>query len=331
LIITRTPTRVSLCGGGTDFPEALKASYGAVVGGAVSLFSYVSVRELRPFHDFKSRFAYSIVEHVQKNADVTQRVIRGVLRYLGMDRPDSVGLDISHQADLPAGSGLGTSSAFAVGLLNALTALRGERLTPPELADAAIAVERDILGETVGNQDQTYAAHGDLCSIKFYPDGSRSVAPLGLSDAHRTELEQHLLLLYTGRQRISSEIAKTYVFDAKKHWAMLKLVDDAVEALRARNWERLGTTIDQSWRIKGSLSGSVSDANLSRLYNLARIGGAWGGKLTGAGGGGSLLLVVPPDKREKVRAALAAQGCIELPFKFEYSGSQVVYADRRTS
>ncbi len=332
MIITRTPCRVSLLGGGTDYPSWCEHYGGLVLGGAVNKYAYHHVRHLPPFHGHKTRVVYSKLEAVKDNSQIEHRAVKAVLEHLGMGGPEGPGLEIFHASDLPGRSGTGSSSAFVVGLLNALSSLSGKRLLPHELAEAAIDVEQIALGETVGCQDQVFAAHGGLNTLRFHRGGSVTVIPLPLSAQKIRELEEHLLLFFTGETRTSSEVARSYapalLERGKEQWAMMNLAERGVRAVEDGDYERLGGLIDQSWRIKCGLSSAVNTERASLLYQVARVCGAWGGKLTGAGGGGCMLLVVRPEKRKNVLEAMTKNGAVHVPFRFEFDGSVVVFADR---
>lgn len=331
MIISRTPTRLSLLGGSTDFPTWFTKNGGLVVGGAINRYGYLTVRQLPPFHAHKHRVVYREIETVQKVADIQHKAVRAVIQYLNC--PDAEGLEISHLSDLPGGSGTGSSSTFVVGLLNALLALQGKRMSAGELADAAIYVEQQLLQETVGCQDQTFAAHGGLNIIKFRQNGDISVFPLTLSGQEVSSLEAHLMLFFTGQSRTSSDIARAYAPTLDQHgremWSLVRLAEEGIEAIYKGDYEKLGSLIDQSWRIKAGLAEGVATPTISSLYATARVCGAFGGKLTGAGAGGCLLLVVPVEKQDGVRQALEREKCVHIPFRFDFDGSVIIFADRR--
>lgn len=330
MILSRSPVRISLLGGGTDYPQWSTKHGGIVVGGSINKYSYLSTRYLPPFHEFKSRIVYSSIEHVNENDQIEHRAIRAVLKFLELDKKDSPGLEVAHQSDLPSRSGTGSSSTFIVGLLNALGALQGRLMLPHFLAESAIHVEQAMMGETVGCQDQIFAAYGGLNSIRFKTDGEYSILPLTFSAQHIEELESHLMLFFTKIARTSSNIAQTYVptieQKEREQFAMMALVERGIEALYQRDWELLGKLIDQSWRIKSSMSAAVTNDAINNLYLTARVAGAFGGKITGAGGGGMLLLVVPPEKHQAVKELL--KDLIYVPFKFSFDGSQIVFCDK---
>jgi len=327
MIITRTPLRVSLCGGGTDYPSWYNTNGGRVVGGAVNKYSYISVRPRPPFHSHKTRVVYSRIEEVADNADIEHRAIKAALEKLKIDG----GIELSHQGDVPGRSGTGSSSTFLVGVLKALSAMKGLYVSPMELAEWAIDIEQNVLGETVGCQDQVFAAHGGLNVIQFEQD-SINVVPMHLTNEHKDELEANLLLFFTGISRTSSDVAASYagtLADKKQEqFAMMRLTDNCINSIYDRKWEELGKWIDMAWRMKASLSPMVSTEEISAMYSAARIHGAFGGKITGAGGGGCILLVTPPDKQREVIDAMVALGCTHIPFKFDFSGSQVVFHGR---
>lgn len=327
MIITRTPHRVSLLGGSSDFPAWYRKHGGLVVGGTVDHSVYVTVKPLPPFHAHRHRLAYREVEHVGSLSEIRHRAARACLEELGW--PDSEGVEILTASDLPAMSGTGSSSAFVVGLLNALHCARGRYATPRHLAERAVHVEREVLAEAGGHQDQYFAATGGLSLIHFRPGGEVDVVPLSLSPAVRHELQSHLMLFFTRVQRVSADVAATYGDMAsreKENFALVRLAEDGLDAVRSRQWEKLGGCIDQSWRIKSGLSASVSTAMVDRAYASARLAGAFGGKLTGSGGGGCLLLVAPPDRQDAVARAVEKEGCVRVPFLFKDAGSRVIFA-----
>lgn len=298
------------------------------VGTTIDKFNYITVRNLPPYHDYKSRVVYSQIETARHNSDIQHGAVLETIRRLGMEE---YGLEILHAADLPGRSGTGSSSAFVVGLLNGLTALRGERLSPCELAAAAIDIEQRRLGETVGCQDQTWAAYGGLNTIRFRAD-STEVLPLAISHDRLLDFQSHLLLVFTGIQRTSSDVAAQYAGSLASRtdamWALMRLTEQSIDAIHGSRWETLGRLMDQSWRIKSSLAAGVSNDTINRMYSLARLQGAFGGKIIGAGGGGCLLLVAEPEHQANILASLAGEGCVHVPFQFEFTGSSVIFCGR---
>ncbi|MDR1490886.1 MAG: kinase [Desulfovibrio sp.] len=324
MIISRTPFRVSFFGGGTDYPAWVEKHGGAVLSTSIDKYCYVSCRHLPPFFEHNYRITYSCLEHVKTVDEIQHPAIREVLKVY----QDGKGLEIHCDADLPARSGLGSSSSFVVGLLHSLEGLRGRRVTPKWLAGESIRYEQQVLGETVGYQDQIAAAYGGLNILHFKKDGNFTVEPLILSAERKKEFGSHLMLFFTGFSRIASEVAKSKVanFSAREQQlhAMRAMVDEAVELLvSGRALTAFGELLHQAWQHKRSLSDGVSTAAIDEIYETARANGAIGGKLLGAGGGGFLLLFVQPGKQDAVRSAL--NHLIHVPFRFESGGSQVVY------
>jgi len=324
MIISRTPFRVSFFGGGTDYPTWVEKHGGAVLSTSIDKYCYVSCRHLPPFFDHKYRIVYSRLEHVTAVDEIEHPAIREVLRAY----QDGNGLEIHCDADLPARSGLGSSSSFVVGLLHAMEGLRGRRVTPKWLAEESTRYEQQVLGETVGYQDQVAAAYGGLNILHFKKDGNFTVEPLILPAERKKEFGSHLMLFFTGFSRIASEVAKSKVanFAAKEKQlhAMRAMVDEAVEILVfGKELTAFGELLHQAWLHKRSLSDSVSTSHIDHIYEAARASGALGGKLLGAGGGGFLLLFVQPEKQAFVRSVLS--NLIHVPFRFESGGSQVVY------
>ncbi len=332
MIITKTPLRISLCGGGTDYPGWFRENGGLVVGGAIDKFSLVTARWLPPYHEFKSRVVYSRIETVNDNSDIEHRSICECLKMMNI----TDGVEIIHSCDIPGRSGTGSSSTFAVGVLRALTLLQtqnGEQqlLTPRLLARAAIQIEREKMAEVGGWQDQIFAAYGGLQIIKFKGDDF-TVSPLTLSRSQTTDLESHLMLYFTGINRTSSDVAASYASsletDRERQLFMVRIAEQCIDSLLTSKWERVGYWIDMAWRNKSSLSAKVSSETISNMYATARLQGAWGGKITGAGGGGCLLLVAPPEKHQNINAAMTSLGCVRIPFNFEHNGSQVIFYGR---
>jgi D-glycero-alpha-D-manno-heptose-7-phosphate kinase len=328
MIITRTPHRVSLLGGGTDYDSWSAQNGGVVLGAAVNQYSYVSVRRLPPYHDFKTRVVYSAIETVREAKDIQHRVVRAAVE---VTKTEDLGLEIFHAADLPSRSGTGSSSAFAVGLLHALYCERGRYVCPAELADLAVHLEQNLLGDTVGRQDQTFAAHGGLNVLRFNKDGSTTVFPLALPREQAELLEEHLVLAFTRQARNSTDVARTYAHSlgdrAREQYAMMHLAEEGVLAARSGDFKKLGALVNQAWRIKAGLSDAVTTPLLSRMVNAALLAGAYGAKLTGAGGGGCVLAVAPPAKRKGVVDALEQEGCVHVPFRFDWGGSRVIFAE----
>lgn len=323
MIITKTPFRVSFFGGGTDYPPWFQKHGGCFLSMAIDKYCYLSVRNLPPFFEHKHRLVYSIVENVSSAAEFKHPVVREVLGWKGCDG----GLEIHHDGDLPARSGLGSSSSFTVGFLHALAGLKGHLSQKRGLADEAIFVEQSLLGETVGIQDQIAAAFGGINSVAISKDGQYSVNPVLASKDCVTEFESHLLLCFTGLSRYASEIAATKVasFQDKESvlLSMQSLVSEGERLLVSGSFQEFGALLDHSWHLKRSISPVISGAEIDELYATAIASGAWGGKLLGAGGGGFMLLFVPPERQKTLREKFPKS--VFVPIKTDWSGSQVAF------
>ena len=324
LYISRTPFRVSLFGGGTDYPRWFREHGGAVFGAAINKYCYISVRELPPFFEHRHRIVYSKIETVREITDIQHPAVRGVLSDMAIEQ----GLEIHHDADLPARSGLGSSSSFTVGLLKALYAFRGQSVTAKELGGHAIRIEQDVIKEAVGCQDQLWAAHGGLNRIDFSRDGAMVVTPIELGDERRDELRQSLMLFFTGFSRFATEFAQNQIDNIDRRGfelsTMHAMVDQAIDIVRGprRPIRELGKLLDESWRMKRRLADGVSNDKIDAIYEAGRKAGAIGGKLLGAGGGGFIVFVVEPGARARVRERLAQ--FIHVDFDFDKEGSQMV-------
>jgi D-glycero-alpha-D-manno-heptose-7-phosphate kinase len=324
MVITSTPLRISFFGGGTDYPVWYREHGGSVLSTAIDKRCYITCRRLPPFFEYHSRVSYSKVENVRSNDAIQHPSVRACLQFLKFDE----GMEIHHVADLPARTGLGTSSAFTVGLLLALYALKNQMRDKQTLAAEAIHVERDLLQEAVGAQDQVSAAHGGFNRINFHTDGSIEVNRI-LTDPNRvTELEQNLALYFTGFSRIASEIAQEQLkmtpHKTQELNNMLQLVSEA-EAIVTnpnRGLDEFGRLLHESWKIKRSLTQKISNSHIDEIYQAGLSAGALGGKLLGAGGGGFMLFFVPPERREALRTRLKKLLCV--PFHFSNRGSHVV-------
>jgi D-glycero-alpha-D-manno-heptose-7-phosphate kinase len=327
MIISRTPFRISFFGGGTDYPAWYRKHGGAVLATTIDKYCYITCRYLPPFFEHKYCVIYSKMEYCQTVDEIAHPSVREVLRYLSMNR----GLEIHHDGDIPARSGMGSSSAFTVGLLHALHALNGQMVSKHQLATESIHVEQDILKETVGSQDQVLAAYGGFNHITFLPNGEISVRPITIVPERLTELNAHLMLFYTGIKRTASSVAESYVNGIEKRKRQLRLmkemVDESIALLNSgRELNAFGELLAEAWAAKRGLSAKVSNSHVDEIYDQAISAGAVGGKLIGAGGGGFLLLFVPPSRQKAVREKL--NKLIYVPFKFEFSGSQIIFFDR---
>lgn len=324
MIITSTPLRVSFFGGGTDYPVWYREYGGAVLSTAIDKCCYITCRRLPPFFEYHSRISYSKVENVGHNDVIEHPSVRACLQFMGIEE----GVEIQHVADLPARTGLGTSSAFTVGLLLGLYALQDKMRSKQALATDAIHVEQDLLKEAVGAQDQVSAAYGGFNRINFHTDGSIDVKRVLIPPSRFTELEQNLALYFTGFARTASEIAQEQVKVTSQRKqeleAMLQLVDEgeAILTQPRRPLEDFGRLLDEGWQIKRSLTQRITNPSIDEIYQAGISAGALGGKLLGAGGGGFMLFFVPPERRQELRERLRKLLCI--PFSCATKGSHVV-------
>lgn len=333
LVISRTPLRLSFFGGSTDYPIWYKEHPGAVLATTINKFLYITVRQLPPFFDYKHQISYSEIERVNSVDEIKHPSVREVLKLFKIEW----GVDISHSRDLPARTGMGSSSAFTVGLVNAVRTLLGADFTKLHLAATAIHIEQDIIKENVGSQDQVIAAFGGLNRIDFsYQEHAElfphviDVRPVLLELDRLEQLQSHLMLVFTGFTRDASEIAseqlKTTPAKSKELTAMYEMVSEAESILRSDcDISEFGKLLHESWMLKKGLTSLISNEHIDSVYEVARRAGAIGGKLCGAGGGGFLLLFVKPGLQEQVKQAL--KGLLHVPFRFESSGSQIIFKE----
>jgi D-glycero-alpha-D-manno-heptose-7-phosphate kinase len=324
MIITSTPLRISFFGGGTDYPVWYREHGGAVLSTTINKCCYITCRRLPPFFEYHSRVSYSKVENVRRNDVIEHPSVRGCLQFLGIED----GLEIHHVADLPARTGLGTSSAFTVGLLLGLYALQDRMRDKQALAADAIHVEQELLKEFVGAQDQVSAAYGGFNRINFHSSGGIEVKRVVAAPNRVAELEQHLALYFTGFARTASTIAEEQVRMTPQRkqelGMMLQLVDEAeaIVASPSRSLDEFGKLLHESWQIKRSLTHKITNANIDEIYEAGLSAGALGGKLLGAGGGGFMLFFVSPERRQALRERLKKLLCV--PISFSSKGSHVV-------
>ncbi len=323
MIISRTPFRISFFGGGTDYPAWYNDEKGAVLATTIDKYCYITCRWLPPFFPHRYRVVYSKVETVRDIDEIQHPSVREVFKYLNINR----GVEIHHDGDLPARTGLGSSSSFTVGLVNALYALKGSMVSKMDLAKQAIDIEQNRIKENVGCQDQTAAAIGGLNRIEFSPGDQISVQQVTIPAKRRQELQSHLMLYFTGFTRTASEIAVSQLENIpqkrRELRAMYGMVDEAVGILNSNtDICDFGRLLHESWEIKRTLSDDVTTNNIDSIYEVARKAGALGGKLLGAGGGGFFLLFVEPGLQAQVRAELSS--LLRVPFEFENLGSQVI-------
>jgi D-glycero-alpha-D-manno-heptose-7-phosphate kinase len=324
MIITRTPFRISFFGGGTDYPVWYREFGGAVLATAIDKCCYITCRRLPPFFEYHSRISYSKVENVNQNSAIEHPSVRACLQYLGVHE----GVEIHHVADLPARTGLGTSSSFTVGLLLGLYGLKDQMRNKHDLAFDAIRVEQEVLKEAVGSQDQVTAAYGGFNRINFNTDGGIEVKQVITSPDRLAALQQNFALYFTGFARTASEIAKEQIKVTRNRKreldAMFQMVNEA-EAIVTnpnRSLNEFGHLLHESWQVKRTLTQNITNNSLDEIYEAGRRAGALGGKLLGAGGGGFMLFFVPPERRKELRARLKNLLCI--PFGFSNRGSHVV-------
>jgi len=325
MIISRTPFRISFFGGGTDYPVWYKEHGGAVLATSIDKYCYINLRHLPPFFDYNYRLVYSKSEQIQDISEIQHPSIRETLRFMKSDQ----GLEIHHDADLPARSGLGSSSSFTVGLLNAMYAMKGKMVTKRQLALDAIHVEQDLINENVGSQDQTSAAFGGFNKIEFGGDREIQVQPITIGAKKSQDLQDHLMLFFTGFSRIASEIAGEQIKKTPDKTAelnrMLEMVDEAIDILNSNDSDitDFGRLLHESWMIKRSLTDKISTSQVDQIYETVMQAGALGGKLLGAGGGGFILFFVEPEFQPMVKEKLT--NLLYVPFKFDTLGSQIIY------
>ena len=324
MIISRTPYRVSFFGGGTDYPVWYRQYGGAVLATTINKYCYITCRALPPFFNHKHSIVWSELERPDRVDQIKHPAVRESLKFMDMaDR----GMEIHHVGDLPARSGLGTSSSFTVGLLNGLHALKGNMASKRQLATEAITIEHDWIKENVGVQDQISAAHGGFNVIEFMPDGDYVVRPVVVTPQRLDALQDHLQLFFTGISRTASHIAGDKIKAIPRKTASLdtmrRMVDDAVGIVTGSNdITDFGELLHESWVLKRGITKSVSTPLVDSVYESARSAGAIGGKLLGAGGGGFMLLFTPPEQQESVRNALS--DLVHIPFRFERDGSSII-------
>ncbi len=323
MIISRTPFRISFFGGGTDYPAWFQDSPGAVLATTIDKYCYLTVRYLPPFFEYRSRIIYSKMEHVHQINEIDHPSVRETLRFMDIQQ----GVEIHHDGDLPARTGLGSSSAFTVGLLNVLYALKGVMTTKEQLAEQAIHIEQNMIKENVGCQDQALAAHGGFNCIEFGGDGHLNVRRLTLTKERTSHLQDHMMLFFTGFSRTASLIAAHQIQNIpnrrKELTEMYGFVQEAVKLLNSGDLKGFGGLLNESWKLKRTLSDKITTGAIDEIYAQAMKAGALGGKLLGAGGGGFVLIYAEPDKKVSVRKAL--KDYLEIPFKFEGLGSQIIF------
>jgi D-glycero-alpha-D-manno-heptose-7-phosphate kinase len=323
MIISRTPFRVSFFGGGTDFPDYYREHGGAVLATSINKFCYLSVHSLGPFFKHRLRVSYAQTETVSHPHEIRHPLVRECLGLLGLD----AGMEINHVADLPGRTGLGSSSSFTVGLLNALHAFRGETASADQLAREAIAVERERVGDAGGHQDQYAAAFGGLCRFEFTAGGI-TAHPLRVETARKQALSDRLLLFFTGMESSAEQILQEQQKNTARNLPALREMRAMVELAEriltgTDELDSFGRLLHAAWMHKRSLSSGISNAAIDDAYDAALRAGALGGKLLGAGGRGFLLLYADPSQHAALRAALSR--LTEIPFQFSETGSQIIF------
>lgn len=327
MIISQTPYRVSFAGGGTDLPAFYRLEPGAVISAAISQHMYVTVS---PRFHVTTRVAYTKTEIADSVDKIEHTIVREALRMTRLGRH----LEITTIGDVPAGTGLGSSSSLAVGLLNALYAYRGEISSPSRLAEQACRIEIDLLAKPIGRQDQYAAAFGGINYIRFNTDHSVYVEPVPHRSEVLAELERRTLMLYTQQQREADKILEKQSVgtSAKDKFGVLCKMRDLAGAMReeisgAADLDRFSALLHESWLMKSSLGFGISNPTINQMYETARSAGAQGGKLLGAGGGGFLLIIAPPERHEKIREALGRPR--EIPFRIDRRGSRIIFISDR--
>lgn len=323
MIITKTPFRISFFGGGTDMPSFFNEFGGAVISTTFDKYAYVNVRHLPPFMPYYTELCYSRFERVNDINDIEHPAIREAMRMLDIHE-----IRLTYEGDLPARTGLGTSSTFSVGMLNAFYSLKGKYVGKRKLAEDAIYLERELCKESGGWQDQVAAAYGGLNRIDF-SNNQFKITPIIIHPEKKKRLNDSLMLFFTGISRFSSDVQKDTMSNQNEKLAQLKemlsLVDDAQTILENKHSDlnEFGRLLDHTWRLKRSTGGKISNNSIDALYERGLKAGALGGKLLGAGGGGFLLFYVEPDKKEALLKEF--DELMHVPFEFEEEGTSVVH------
>jgi len=323
LILSRTPYRISFFGGGTDYPEYYMEHGGKTLGVAIDKYSYLNVRDLPPFFNYKHRIVYSNQENVNNLNEIIHPSVRETLKYMNIDK----GISIHHDGDIPARSGMGSSSAFTVGLINSINALNGKMSSKEELTKQSIYIEQHLIKENVGSQDQTFAAYGGLNVINFLQNGKISVEPIILKQQRMLEFQDNIMLFFSGLSRTASEVVaeqmKKTSINVPNLNKMKDLVDQAYQILVSnKNLNEFGKLLNSTWELKKSLSSKVTNKEIDNMYNKAIKAGAIGGKLLGAGGGGFMAFYVEKEHQNAVKNAL--NNYLHIPFNFDFDGSKIV-------
>ena len=325
LVVTRTPYRISFFGGGTDYPAWYRDEGGQVLSTSINKYCFVTCRFFPEFFPPQHRIVWSSIEVVASISDIRHPAVREALVMMGFD--DTRGIEVNHHGELPARSGMGSSSAFAAGLIQALSTLKGKRLDARALYENAIQLEQECLSENVGSQDQIAVSVGGLNHIRFGPGAAVEINPVSMSVERARDLRAHLMLFYLGRKRYASDIAGEVISNISRRKSELREihghVDTAIEILTGHgNLDQFGRLLDETWQLKRRLGQSVSNETVDDIYARACENGSWGGKLLGAGGTGFMLLCAPPDRQDAVRRAMA--GHMLVDFDFDHKGCAVI-------
>ena len=325
MIISRTPLRISFFGGGTDYPIWYEKNVGMTISATINKYAYITVRELPPFFEYKHRIQYHLKEEVNSIEEIKHPVVREASKLLDIKH----GIEMVHNADLPARSGLGSSSTFTVGLMHALYAMKNQMVTKRELALNAINLEQNIIGEAVGSQDQTIAAFGGFNLIEFSKSKIFQVQEIIISEERLQSLQDNIILCFTGFARTAEKIAKLQIeatpFKEKELNKMNEITNKAREIIRNSNIsiDEFGKLLNEQWFLKKGLTNHISNPAIDDIYNTAIKAGALGGKLLGAGGGGFMLFYAKQENHKKIMESLKNK--LFVPFRFEKTGSQIVY------
>lgn len=325
IVISRTPYRVSFFGGGSDYPEWYLREGGAVLSTSIDKYCYITARHLPPFFGVRHRIVWKHIEQVNTISEILHPAVREGLKHFGFD--DQVGMELHYQGDLPARSGVGSSSSFSVGLINALLTLRGERLSQREIALKSVEFEQHVLKEPVGSQDQMAAAIGGLNVFRFRTDGTIEVEPVVLPRERQRAVEAKLMLFYTGVSRLGAQVAKDVIENLAAKQAvvrtMVTMVEQGRDVLQAGALDDFGRMLHETWLLKRSVSSQISTTLVDDIYETARGAGALGGKLLGAGNSGFMLFYVPEERQAAVAHAL--RHFLQVPFGFEETGTSIIH------
>jgi D-glycero-alpha-D-manno-heptose-7-phosphate kinase len=324
MIISRTPFRISFFGGGTDYPQWYRENGGCVLATTIDKYCYLTCRYLPPFFEHKSRIVYSKIELVKEISEIQHPAVKAILEFLHIDK----GVEIHHDGDLPARTGIGSSSSFTVGLLHSLYGLKGIMPSKERLAKEAIYIEQEILKENVGCQDQILAAYGGLNKIVFNKNDTFEVHPVILPKERLELFQKHLMLYFTGFSRYASEIAKKHIENIKKNksllYTMQQMVEEGVKILTGNsNILEFGKLLQESWKLKRSLAEGITTSQIDEIYEAGINAGAIGGKLLGAGGGGFILFFAPLELQHKIEEKL--KNLLRVKFMFEDLGTQIIF------